>query len=144
MNLYYTLFTSEATYKQQEEADNLTLTLKAKLQFSRPEGSFKYPYISDTYNSMKDKCSVPLRCDTLNAEKPGVVTELRHHRHPGTTLMEGWWDVGGDWRWLALRNLIPELIAMTDEDKLKWVSWIRGSGRVEEGARRAPGFESRR
>ena len=27
-----------------------------------------------------------------------------------------------DWGWLALRNLIPELIGMTDEDKLKWVS----------------------
>lgn len=24
--------------------------------------------------------------------------------------------------WLALTNLIPELIGMTDEDKLKWVS----------------------
>lgn len=27
-----------------------------------------------------------------------------------------------DWGWLASRNLIPELIGMTDEDKLKWVN----------------------
>lgn len=40
--------------------------------------------------------------------------------------MERWQDTGGDSGWLALRDLIPELMGMTDEDKLKWVSLIRG------------------
>lgn len=40
-----------------------------------------------------------------------------------------------DWGWLALRNLIPELIGMTDEDKLKWLSWIREGAHCVQSTR---------